>query len=184
LIELRPLTQLTLTDLQRVGSGYISDSTYTVTRIEADNGVTFDLQRVQLQEPYSQHYAYETEAVRRYGEICTMGYSFGAYADDALVGVIIAEALPWNRSLSVREFHVAETYRRRGIGGELMARVVSKARETGFRIIMCETQNTNAPAIAVYQRLGFHIEGIDISYYTNHDYPAGEIAIFMKRRLE
>ena len=31
--------------------------------------------------------------------------------------------------------------------------------------------------------LGFRVEGVDISFYSNDDYPEGEIAVFMKRRL-
>ncbi len=58
-----------------------------------------------------------------------------------------------------------------------------KARRAGFRAIVCETQNTNATAIKIYRKLGFRLEGIDISYYSNNDYPDGEIAVFMKRRL-
>ena len=61
--------------------------------------------------------------------------------------------------------------------------VAEAASRAGFRIIVCETQNTNPTAIKVYRKLGFRVEGVDISFYSNHDYPEGEIAIFMKRRL-
>ena len=109
--------------------------------------------------------------------------SFGAYDDNLLVGLAIAEGHRWNRSLSVHEFHVAETHRNQGIGKQLMECVVEKASREGFRIIVCETQNTNPIAIKVYRKLGFRVEGIDISFYSNDDYPEGEIAVFMKRRL-
>jgi ribosomal protein S18 acetylase RimI-like enzyme len=62
--------------------------------------------------------------------------------------------------------------------------VAQKAERARFRTIVCETQNTNVIAIKVYRKLGFSLEGIDISYYSNHDYPDGEIAVFMKRRLQ
>ena len=42
----------------------------------------------------------------------------------------------------------------------------------------------DAAAIQIYRQLGFRVEGVDLSYYTNEDYPDGEIAIFMKRRLD
>nr|MBA3321877.1 GNAT family N-acetyltransferase [Pyrinomonadaceae bacterium] len=110
-------------------------------------------------------------------------FSFGAYDGALLVGLLIAEARLWNHSLWVCEFHVAETHRQRGIGKRLMDCAAEKAKQAGLRIIVCETQNTNAAAISVYRKLGFGIDGIDISYYSNTDYPDGEIAIFMKRRL-
>ncbi|MYE91002.1 GNAT family N-acetyltransferase, partial [Candidatus Poribacteria bacterium] len=85
--------------------------------------------------------------------------------------------------LFIHEFHVAETHRKQNIGKRLMECVVEKASRAGLRIIVCETQNTNPTAISVYRKLGFRVEGIDISLYSNHDYPEGEIAIFMKRSI-
>ena len=65
-----------------------------------------------------------------------------------------------------------------------MEDVAQRAKNAGFRTIVCETQNTNVMAIKVYSKLGFRLEGIDISHYANNDYPDGEIAVFMKRRLK
>jgi ribosomal protein S18 acetylase RimI-like enzyme len=70
------------------------------------------------------------------------------------------------------------------IGKRLMECVSEKAKRAGFRTIVGETQNTNGIAIRIYRKLGFRVEGIDISYYSNNDYPDGEIAVFMKRRLQ
>ena len=64
-----------------------------------------------------------------------------------------------------------------------METVAELDRKDGFRILVCETQTTNAPAIVFYRQLGFVMEGIDVSYYSNQDYPNGEIAVFMKKRL-
>ena len=61
--------------------------------------------------------------------------------------------------------------------------VAEKASRADFRTIVCETQNTNPTAINVYRKLGFRVEGVDISFYSNDDYPEGEMAVFMKRRL-
>jgi ribosomal protein S18 acetylase RimI-like enzyme len=83
----------------------------------------------------------------------------------------------------IREFHVAATHQRRGIGRELLQNVVTRSQQDGFRTVVCETQTTNTPAIAFYRRMGFTLEGVDISLYTNQDYPDGEIAVFMKKRL-
>jgi ribosomal protein S18 acetylase RimI-like enzyme len=47
-----------------------------------------------------------------------------------------------------------------------------------------ETQNTNVPAIRFYRSLGFHLEGIDVSFYSNDDLTSGEVALFLKRRLD
>ena len=65
-----------------------------------------------------------------------------------------------------------------------MEAMADKAKEAGMRVIVCETQNYNVPAIEFYRKVGFEIEGIDLSYYSNRDMTEGEVAIFMKRKLE
>jgi ribosomal protein S18 acetylase RimI-like enzyme len=49
-------------------------------------------------------------------------------------------------------------------------------------VMVCET-NTNVPAISFYRQVGFSMDGVDLSYYTNRDLTDGEVAIFMKRKL-
>jgi len=122
--------------------------------------------------------------VKAYEWVVQQGFSLGAYDGHQMVGIAIAEKVDWNRSLWVWEFGVAETHRRRGIGRRLMEALADEAKEAGLRIMVCETQNTNVPAIAFYRKVGFEIEGIDLSYYSNSDMTEGEVAIFVKRKLE
>lgn len=184
MIAIHPLTQLDSTDLNRVASGYTSNGTYVVSYTDSENHTSIKLQFVALDEPYIKQYDhYDTETVQHYNQVLPQGYSFGAYDNGLLVGLLLAEPHAWNRSLWVWEFHVAEPHRNMGIGKRLMDHAIEKAKRTQLRTIVCETQNTNAIAIMVYRKLGFSIEGIDISYYSNDDYPHGEIAVFMKRRL-
>jgi len=54
-----------------------------------------------------------------------------------------------------------------------------------MRIMVLEAVNTNTKALAFYRSLGFAVEGIEISRFSNHDLePGGEVAFFMKRRVE
>ena len=183
MVEIRTLRELDLTDLKRVASGYSADSKYAVVHAETESCVSFDLRLVTLDKPYVKRFYYDDETLQQYNTVLSTGHSFGAYDGNVLVGLIIAEGYRWNRSLSVHEFHVAEIYRNQGVGKRLMECVAEEASRAGFRIMVCETQNTNPTAINVYRKLGFRVEGIDLSFYSNHDYPEGEIAIFMKRRL-
>jgi ribosomal protein S18 acetylase RimI-like enzyme len=184
MIEIRPLLQLAVADLKRIASGYVSYTKYVVAHSDSEHHASFELRLISLSEPYIKTYDhFDAETVQRYVKVLADGYSVGAYDDDVLVGLVIAEAQQWNRSLWVHEFHVAETHRKHGIGRRLMDAVAAQAHQAALRIIVCETQNTNATAIQAYRKLGFQIEGIDLSYYTNHDYPDAEIAVFMKRRL-
>ena len=183
MIEIRSLTKLSLAELKRVASGYSSDSKYVVVYTETESCVSFVMRLVTLDKPYVKRFHYDDEILQQYNTALSTGYSFGAYNGDLLVGLIIAEGHQWNRSLFVHEFHVAETHRKQNIGKRLMECVAEKASRAGLRTIVCETQNTNPTAISVYRKLGFRVEGIDISLYSNHDYPEGEIAIFMKRSI-
>ena len=183
MVEIRSLTKLSLADLKRIASGYSSDSKYAVVYTETESCVSFEMRLVTLDKPYVKRFHFDDEIVQQYATVLNTGYSFGAYDGNLLVGLAIAEAHKWNRSLSVHEFHVAETHRNQSIGKRLMECVIDKASRAGFRIIVCETQNTNPTAINVYRKLGFRVEGVDISFYSNDDYPKGEIAVLMKRRL-
>lgn len=185
MIEVRSLTELNLNDLKRIASGYASDGKYVVVYTDSENEVSFNLRLVALEQKYVREYDhFDTETLDRYNEILRGGCSFGAYDGDLLVGFVIAEARLWNHSLWVNEFHVSDTHHNLGIGKRLMQEATGKAKRAGLRTIVCETQNTNASAIMVYRKLGFRMEGIDISYYSNTDYPDGETAVFMKKRLQ
>ncbi|MCX6049231.1 MAG: GNAT family N-acetyltransferase [Chloroflexi bacterium] len=185
MFEIRPLTQINLDDLTRIASGYTADSKYVVHYHDSVTHTAFELVLTKLDQPYVKAYDhFDAATAQRYGEILASGYSFGAFDGEQLVGLLIAEPQSWNNSVVVCEFHVAETHRRRGIGRRLMEGVAAQATQTGLRIIVCETQTTNTPAIQAYRKLGFRLEGVDISYYTNNDYPDGEVAVFMKRRLD
>lgn len=64
-----------------------------------------------------------------------------------------------------------------------MEALADRARKADLRIMVCETQNTNVPAIEFYRKVSFEVEGIDLSYYSNNDVTNGEVAIFMKKKL-
>ena len=184
MIEIRPLVRLDVQDIERVTGAYTCYHTYRVSYADSEEGTRFSLELVPLAEPYTGRYDhFDAETIERYNQALAEGYSFGAYEDGELAGILVASVQAWNSSLWVWEFHVAAERRRKGIGRLLMERAAEKARAAGLRTIVCETQNRNASAILAYRKLGFSLEGIDISYYTNEDYPGRDVAVFMKRRL-
>ena len=99
------------------------------------------------------------------------------------MGFAISEVVDWNDCVRIWEFQVMQGYRRMGIGRALMERVLNKAREKPFRMVWLETQNTNVNAIRFYRRMGFTLDALDLSYYSNHDVEDGEVAFFMKQAL-
>lgn len=184
MIEIRTLKTLDPNDLKRIVAGYTSKAKYMVNKTETHERTAITLELVALGQPYTRYFDYDSEILERYERVVQQGLSLGAYDGHWVVGIAIAEKWDWNRSLWVWEFGVAETHRRRGIGRRLIEALADKAREAGLRIMVCETQNTNMPAIEFYRKVSFEIEGIDLSYYSNSDMTEGEVAIFVKRKLK
>ena len=184
MIDIRDLDALTLDDLNRVAGGYVSAHEFEVRHSETPELITFELRLVPLTQLYIKKYSFDADTLAVYEPLLGNELSYGAFDGDVLVGLIIAEEHSWNDSVWVHEFHVAEGHRQQGVGRRLMHRLCHIAKHRARRIVVCETQNKNAPSIAVYQKLGFHLEGVDLSYYRNSPQLEGEIAIFMKRRIE
>lgn len=183
MVEIRQLRDLQRGDL-KVADGYVSTARYRVRKAEIARAVCFTLDRQELSEPYEKRWTVSEEDFQRYRDVVGQGMSFAACDGGCTVGVSIAEPAGWNRSLWIREFGVSKPYRRQGLGRRLMDRVAVHASEAGLRVLVCETQTTNVPAIDFYRSVGFEVAGIDLSYYSNDDVQAGEVALFLKRKLE
>jgi len=56
-------------------------------------------------------------------------------------------------------------HRRAGIAGALLAHALSEGRAAGCRLATLEVRRTNTPAIALYERAGFHIVHVRAGYY-------------------
>lgn len=183
--EILPLLTLKLEDIWPIVTGYESTEKYAVEKSESDAQTIFNIHLVRLESPYKATFVEDfiDEDYHRFLNYLPQGYSFGAYQDGRLLAFAISEALPWNHSLRIWEFHVMQKFHRKGIGRALMNQVVTKAIQDNFRIVFLETQNTNVNAIRFYRSVGFFLDAIDLSLYTNHDVEAGEVAFFMKRKL-
>ena len=177
----RTLGTVSAADLARLAGGYISEARYEVAVSEGRGRFAVMWNRVPLPTPFVKRFARPAEELRRYRRLVRQGWSLGAYDGGTLVGIVLAEPRAWNRSVWIRELGVAASHRRRGIGRRLIAEVFDRARAEGYRVLVCETQATNAPAIDFYRAAGFRLEGLDASYYSNEDLERGEVALFMKR---
>ena len=181
MIEIKPLHAVDMDFLSTLIRGYVSNEKYEVSWQESDAKVSFTLERVRLKTPYTKRF--ELEPLDHYQAICNAGFSLAVHEGARIVAIALAEAQSWNQSLWIHEFHVLEACQGRGIGHTLMEALVERSGAAGLRIMVCEVQNTNVPAIHFYRRMGFQVQGIDLSLYTNNDWPDGEIALWMKRKL-
>ena len=184
MIEIRPLTEFDSARFRELGSGYTSSATYLVRKNETDTQTTISLDLVELETPYVKKWESTNEQETNYSRVVEQGLSLGVYEEDRLVGIAIAEKQEWNRTLWVWEFHIDMEYRQRGLGRQLMNRLEKVGKENGCRVMVCETQNTNVPAIRFYRSVGFEVGAVDLSYYTNRDVTDFEVAVFMKRFIE
>ena len=185
MIEIRQLDRIDRLEFARIVAGYVTDCKYEALNSESEQEMQITLRLISFDEPFEKKYPPVDEAAfARLQSALEYELSFGAYEGEALIGFLIGEPSTWNRSLNVLEYHVTPAHRHQGIGRKLMEATRLQAKLAGFRTIVCETQNVNVPAIRAYRKLGFKMEGVDLSLYSNFDYNVGEIAIFMKLRLE
>lgn len=183
-LTIRPLPALYDSHFALLDSGYSTTEVYAISKVEAPDLTVFELRLTTLALPFAKHYLPPDDATRdQYALLARDGHVFGAYAGYMCVGVAVTEPQAWNRSLWVHDFHVAPAHHRRGVGRRLMERVIASARAQGLRCVVCETQNTNVPAIRFYRTLGYTLDGLDLSSYSNYDRERGEIAVYMKLPL-
>lgn len=184
MIDIRSITHLKSQDLQPLITGYTSLMRYTVQKSESEAKTIFTLELEPRDTPYVKgDDPMDQETIQHYTGILAQDWSLGAYEGEQLVGIALAEKQSWSNRLWVWEFHIAESHRGQGIGSTLMEAVAQKGRAAGLRAIFLETQTTNVPAIRFYRKAGFTLDGLNISLYTNDDWPDGEMALFMKRVL-
>ena len=58
-------------------------------------------------------------------------------------------------------------FRRKGIAAALIAELVRLLKERGSRILRLEVRESNAPAISLYETMGFTQLGLRKNYYRN-----------------
>lgn len=183
-IEIRPIERMALEDYRPFAEPYVTDKIYRVQYTDTPDQTRFELHVEALQQPTKHAYDHwDAVYTEMYSKVFPQGFSWGAWEGKQMVGLLIGERVDWNSSLRIWEFHVAAVWRGQGIGRTLMETAAQKAQAAGLRTMVVETQNQNYPGICAYRALGFRLEGIDISYYTNEDYPDQGIAVFMKRRI-
>jgi ribosomal protein S18 acetylase RimI-like enzyme len=162
-IEIRPLESLKRDDIERLNVGYTSPAKFIVYKDETIQRTVISLDLIQLAQPYIKRWVTDNKEYAQLARAVQEGFSLGAYDDGQMVGIAIAEPRRWNHSMWVWEFHVAEEHRRKGIGRRLMEALVQRAEEADMRVLVCETQNTNVPAILFYRSTGYEIDAIEMT---------------------
>ncbi len=72
-----------------------------------------------------------------------------------------------SEQMEVMNLAVDSKYMNRGNGRILVEKAIELAREEGMKILEISTRNSSIGQIALYQKCGFRIVGIEKDFYTN-----------------
>ncbi|MCA0147304.1 GNAT family N-acetyltransferase [Rossellomorea vietnamensis] len=99
----------------------------------------------------------------------TRGECFVAELEKKIVGVYVL--LPTRpETIELVNVAVTEELHGRGIGKQLVMDAVKVAREKGYKTIEVGTGNSGVGQLALYQKCGFRIVGVDLDFFVRH-YP-------------
>ncbi|QIZ08648.1 GNAT family N-acetyltransferase [Priestia megaterium] len=95
------------------------------------------------------------------------GECFVAESDGQIIGVYVL--LPTrHETVELVNIAVIDTQHGRGIGKQLIINAIRTAKSKGYRTIEVGTGNSSIGQLALYQKCGFRIIGIDIDFFIRH----------------
>ncbi|RLE62732.1 MAG: ribosomal-protein-alanine N-acetyltransferase [Thermoprotei archaeon] len=100
-----------------------------------------------------------------------------AVLDGKIIGYVIG-VIRRNNLGHIVNIAVDPQFRRKGVGTELMKRLIELFRNRGVKLIRLEVRVSNTPARKLYEKLGFTSEYIIPNYYID-----GEPCLVMVKRL-
>ncbi|KSU62907.1 acetyltransferase [[Bacillus] enclensis] len=104
------------------------------------------------------------EIVREYA---SRGECFIAELYEEVVGVYVL--LPTRPgTIELVNVAVPEELHGRGIGKQLVMDAITKAKNKGFKTIEVGTGNSGVGQLALYQKCGFRITGVDLDFFIKH----------------
>ena len=92
-------------------------------------------------------------------------YWLVAVSGDTVVGYIGSQSSI--DEADVMNVAVQPVFRRQGIAEKLISTLVEELKKRGIHALMLEVRASNAPAIALYEKLGFQQVGLRKNYYRN-----------------
>lgn len=95
------------------------------------------------------------------------GQCFVAEADQQVVGVYVL--LPTRpETAELVNIAVDEEFQGQGIGKQLVNHAIQEAKRLGFKTLAIGTGNSSIGQLALYQKCGFRITGIDKDFFIRH----------------
>ncbi|ETT44684.1 GNAT family N-acetyltransferase [Paenibacillus sp. FSL P4-0338] len=95
------------------------------------------------------------------------GQCFVAEKDNRVIGVYVL--LPTRpETAELVNIAVNEAFQSQGIGKQLVNHAIQEARRLGFKTLEIGTGNSSIGQLALYQKCGFRITGIDKDFFIRH----------------
>ena len=103
----------------------------------------------------------------------------GDASEDSGEGGVVGYAVLWTAAdqAELANLAVRPELRGRGIGGQLLAKVLARCREEGVTALYLEVRASNDVARSLYENRGFRTVGIRRNYYSN---PREDARVMMK----
>jgi len=180
-LAIRPLTSTDIPRLSSIDAEFESDRFLDVEKTANGLLISWRLIERPLDPPFrSTDYGTSPQDCRDLTARLHEGDGLYLVAEDAgkLVALFDMERERWRNTAKLWNIGIDRSYRRTGLGRELMNRAIAWARDEGLRGIVLETQTNNMPACRFYQAMGFHLCGLDDHFYSNDDIGVKEVAIF------
>ncbi|ADO55571.1 MULTISPECIES: GNAT family N-acetyltransferase [Paenibacillus] len=102
-------------------------------------------------------------------EYLKRGQCYVAEIEHQIVGVYVL--LPTRpETIEVVNIAVAEVMHGKGIGRQLVTHAIETARSQGYKTLEIGTGNSSIGQLALYQKCGFRIVGVDLDFFVRHNY--------------
>jgi ribosomal protein S18 acetylase RimI-like enzyme len=96
-------------------------------------------------------------------------FCYVAELDNSVVGIIVL--FPKSKNIvEIMNIAVSEYMQGKGIGSKLIKHGIEAAKEDGYKTVEIGTGNSSISQLALYQKTGFRIIGIDQDFFVRH-YP-------------
>ncbi|WP_340373649.1 GNAT family N-acetyltransferase [Peribacillus sp. FSL E2-0218] len=95
------------------------------------------------------------------------GICFVAERDKQILGVYVL-LQKGTDMMEIKNIAVDEKHHGKGIGRQLIGHAIGYAREQGYKLMEIGTGNSSIGQLALYQKCGFRIVGVDRDFFTKH----------------
>ncbi|WP_334073083.1 GNAT family N-acetyltransferase [Paenibacillus sp. A14] len=100
-------------------------------------------------------------------EYVNRGICYAAYLNDEIIGeYVLIKTRP--ETVEIVNVAVREDYQGRGIGKKLVLHAIETAKKDNMKTVEIGTGNSGVQQLALYQKCGFRIVGVDPDFFVRH----------------